>query len=111
MLALRWLATSTPPMETGILLLSRYALFHLSFGLAIDYLQMEQADIDTYATKYPLITGIFLDEAASEAAKLPVYTQIYNHIKSKNYVHAILNPGVVPDQGYMAVSFRPIQYL
>jgi hypothetical protein len=63
-----------------------------------------KADIDTYANKYPLLTGIFLDEAASEAGKVPHYTQIYNHIKSKNYVHSILNPGVAPDQGYMAIS-------
>jgi hypothetical protein len=69
-----------------------------------------KADIDTYATKYPLITGIFLDEAAAEVGKLPVYTQIYNHIKSKNYVHSILNPGIVPDQGYMAVSSNIMIY-
>jgi hypothetical protein len=69
-----------------------------------------KADIDTYATKYPFITGIFLDEAAADVAKLPVYTQIYNYIKSKNHVHAILNPGIVPDQGYLAISSNIMIY-
>lgn len=69
-----------------------------------------KADIDTYANKYPLLTGIFLDEAASEAGKLSVYTQIYNHIKSKSMVHAILNPGTIPDQGYMAISTNIMIY-
>jgi len=70
-----------------------------------------KADIDTYASKYPLITGIFLDEGATEASKIPVYTQIYNHIKTKSgYVHTILNPGVVPDQGYMAISTNIMIY-
>lgn len=69
-----------------------------------------QADITTYATKYPLLTGIFLDEAAADAGKIPVYTQIYNFIKSKNYVHTILNPGIVPDQGYLAISSNIMIY-
>jgi hypothetical protein len=64
-----------------------------------------KADIDTYANKYPLLTGIFLDEGASDVGKIPFYTQVYNHIKAKaGYVHVILNPGTVPDQGYMAIS-------
>jgi len=64
-----------------------------------------KADIDMYVNKYPLVTGIFLDEASAEASKLPVYTQIYNHIMSKpGYVHSILNPGTQPDEGYMAIS-------
>lgn len=69
-----------------------------------------KADIDTYASKYPLITGIFLDEGATEAGKIPFYTQVYNHIKSKGHVHVILNPGVVPDQGYMAISTNIMIY-
>ena len=69
-----------------------------------------KADIDTYASKYPLLTGIFLDEAASDASKLPFYTQVYEHIKSKGYVHAILNPGTAPDQGYLAISSNIMIY-
>lgn len=70
-----------------------------------------QADIDTYASKYPLLTGIFLDEGASEAAKIPFYTTIYNYILAKSgYVHVIINPGTVPDQGYLAVSTNLMIY-
>lgn len=64
-----------------------------------------KSEIDTYATKYPLVKGIFLDEAANDAANVAYYTQVYNHIMSKSgYAHAILNPGVQPDQGYLAIS-------
>jgi len=70
-----------------------------------------KADIDTYASKYPLITGIFLDEGANDASKIPFYTQVYNYIKSKpGYKHVILNPGVQPDQGYLAISTNIMIY-
>jgi hypothetical protein len=70
-----------------------------------------KADIDTYASKYPLVTGIFLDEAANDASKISFYTQVYNHIMSKpGYKHAILNPGVAPDQGYLAISTNIMVY-
>lgn len=68
-------------------------------------LALVKSEIDTYATKYPLVKGIFLDEAANDAANVAYYTQIYNHIMSKSgYAHSILNPGVQPDQGYMPIS-------
>jgi len=64
-----------------------------------------KSEIDTYASKYPLVKGIFLDEAANDARNVAYYTQVYNHIMSKpGYAHAILNPGVVPDQGYLPIS-------
>jgi len=70
-----------------------------------------QADIDTYASKYPLLTGIFLDEGATSASVLPFYTTIYNYILAKSgYVHVIINPGTVPDQGYLAVSTNIMIY-
>lgn len=68
-------------------------------------LSLVKADVDLYVSKYPLVKGIFLDEAANEASKVSHYTQIYNHIMSKpGYAHSILNPGVQPDQGYLAIS-------
>jgi len=63
------------------------------------------ADINTYATKYPGLAGIFIDEAAASTAEIAYYTQVYNAIKSHNgYVNTILNPGTQPDQGYLAIS-------
>jgi hypothetical protein len=63
------------------------------------------ADIDTYASKYTGLKGIFIDEASAASSELPYYQGVYNHITSKSgYVNAILNPGTQPDQGYLAVS-------
>jgi len=64
-----------------------------------------QADINTYATSYPLVTGIFFDEAANDASELSYYTQAYEFAMSKpGYDQVILNPGVQPDQGYLSIS-------
>jgi len=63
-----------------------------------------QADIDTYASKYPGVTGIFFDEGSASASDVPFYTQAYNYVKSKGMVHSIINPGTQPDQGYLAIS-------
>jgi hypothetical protein len=64
-----------------------------------------QADINTYAASYPLVTGIFFDEAANDASELSYYTQAYNFAMSKpGYDQVILNPGVQPDQGYLSIS-------
>lgn len=63
------------------------------------------ADIDKYATKYPGLKGIFIDEASALAKDVPYYTGVYNRIISKaGYTNAILNPGTQPDQGYLAIS-------
>jgi hypothetical protein len=63
------------------------------------------ADIDVYASKYPGLKGIFLDECSASASELSYYTTVYNHITSKSgYVNTIINPGTQPDQGYLAVS-------
>jgi hypothetical protein len=63
-----------------------------------------KADIDTYASKYPLLTGIFFDEASDSSSMISFYTQAYNYVISKGYKHSILNPGVQPDQGYTSIS-------
>jgi len=63
------------------------------------------ADIDVYASKYPNLKGIFLDEVSPSASDIPYYQTVYNHITSKSgYVNTIINPGTQPDQGYLAVS-------
>lgn len=63
------------------------------------------ADITTYATKYPGLSGIFIDEAATSSGEISYYQQVYNAIMSHSgYTNAILNPGTQPDQGYLAVS-------
>jgi len=70
-----------------------------------------QADIDTWASQYPLIKGIFLDEASDSSSEISYYTQVYQYVMSKSgYVHAILNPGVQPDSGYLAISTSIVVY-
>lgn len=61
-------------------------------------------DIDLYATKYPGVTGIFFDEASDSTSQLSFYTQAYDYVMSKGMKHSILNPGVQPAQGYVAIS-------
>jgi len=63
-----------------------------------------KADIDTYASKYTGIVGIFFDEGSDSASDIPFYTEAYNYVMSKGMVHSIINPGVQPDQGYLAIS-------
>jgi hypothetical protein len=63
-----------------------------------------KADIDTYVSRYPFIRGIFFDEAANGAEKVPYYAELYNYVMSKGLSHSILNPGVVPAQGYLDIS-------
>jgi len=64
-----------------------------------------KADIDTYATEYPLLKGIFLDEGAATADMVPYYQALYDYILSMpGWTHDIINPGVVPDAGYLTAS-------
>jgi len=61
-----------------------------------------QADVDTYASLYPGLKGIFVDEASASSSELSYYQTLYNYIQSKSgYVNTILNPGTQPDQGYL----------
>lgn len=61
-------------------------------------------DIDTYASKYPLLTGIFFDEVSDSSSEVSFYTQAYNYVMQKGYKHSILNPGVQPAEGYVGIS-------
>jgi len=63
-----------------------------------------KAAIDIYASKYSNIKGIFFDEVSDSASDLAFYTQAYNYVISKGMVHSIINPGVQPDEGYLAIS-------
>jgi len=63
-----------------------------------------EADIDTYTSLYTGITGIFFDEGSPDASEIAFYTQAYNYVMSKGLVHSIINPGVQPDEGYLAIT-------
>lgn len=62
-------------------------------------------DVDVYASKYPGLKGIFLDEVSADASEISYYQTVYSHISGiSGYSNTILNPGTQPDEGYLAVS-------
>jgi len=70
-----------------------------------------KADIETYASEWPLIVGIFLDEAATTASELSYYQQLYTYITGiPGYQHVIINPGTVPAAGYSSAATMIVAY-
>jgi hypothetical protein len=64
-----------------------------------------QRDIDIYASQFPGLKGIFIDEASATAGDLAYYTRVYQAITAKSgYTNVILNPGTIPVQGYLTIS-------
>jgi hypothetical protein len=62
-------------------------------------------DVDVYASMYPGLKGIFLDEVSADASEISYYQTVYSHISGiSGYANTILNPGAQPDEGYLAVS-------
>ena len=61
------------------------------------------ADIDRYESWYGT-DGIFLDEAASGADRIPYYRGLAAHVRAAGKRLVVLNPGVVPDRGYFGVA-------
>jgi hypothetical protein len=61
-----------------------------------------KSDIDQY-TNSPLVTGIFVDETASETNKLAYYRDLYTYIHSRtNFTTVIVNPGIHVAQEYLS---------
>lgn len=82
---------------------------HTSYGTRA--LADVQADINTYATQYPLLKGIFLDEGSPDASMLSYYTTLYDYILSMpGWTYDIINPGVVPDVGYLTASTMIVSF-
>jgi len=70
-----------------------------------------QAEINTYATQYPLLKGIFLDEGSPDVSVLSYYTTLYDYILSMpGWTYDIINPGVVPDAGYLTASTMIVSF-
>jgi hypothetical protein len=62
-----------------------------------------KGEVDLYYQWYN-VSGIFFDEANSTAAALPYYQNISNYVKLHTGAFVSLNPGTVPDQGYINIS-------
>jgi hypothetical protein len=70
-----------------------------------------KADINTYASQWPLVTGIFLDEGANDASKLSFYQDLHSYIMAfPGYAYNIINPGVVPDSGYANAATQIVSF-
>jgi hypothetical protein len=64
-----------------------------------------KADIDTYATQFPLLKGIFLDEVSATSDKESFYKELYSYIMSMpGWKYDVINPGSVPTAGYYDAS-------
>jgi len=60
-----------------------------------------KAEIDTWATEFENVVGIFLDEAGDTASVLPYYQELYTYIMSMpGWKYDVINPGTVPTSGY-----------
>ena len=74
---------------------------HTSYG-ARD-INVVKGEVDLYKQWYG-VSGVFLDEVSSGAAALPYYQNVSAYIRSTNGTYVALNPGVVPDQGYITLG-------
>lgn len=62
-----------------------------------------KTDIAAYQRFYAL-DGIFLDEAASTPELLPHYRDLHAAVESQAGQTTVLNPGRIPDEGYLEVA-------
>lgn len=84
---------------------------YVATGYAGNSISSLKSQIDTYASKYTGLKGIFLDEVSNEKADIPFYQELYDYIMAKSgYVHDVLNPGASTDEGYMAASTSIVIY-
>lgn len=77
------------------------------YGAGTRSLSDIKANVDRYLDLYGrgLISGIFLDEMAADAASLAFYREIFNHIKSRDASLRVMgNPGTVPAEAYAGVA-------
>jgi len=83
---------------------------HTSYGARS--IKDVKAEIDIYASEFPLVEGIFLDEADNTDSNLAYYQELYSYIMSiPGYKHDIINPGTTTTAGYnnaatMIVAFE-----
>lgn len=80
---------------------------HTSYG-ARDA-SLVKREINAYKEWYH-VDGIFLDEVASRADMLPYYQTVANTIRAFPGSFIVLNPGVVPDEGYMNVGDQVVTF-
>lgn len=89
--------TLNKAQQAGVVLIG-----YVSTSYGTRALEAVTADIDVWPARYPQISGFFLDEQASSAAKIDHYARIYDYIKSQHPGYAVYsNPGTICDSGYL----------
>jgi len=82
---------------------------HTSYGARS--LSDVQADIALYASSFPHLVGIFLDEASDSSSQISYYTTLYNYIMGMpGWKYDVLNPGVTPAQGYFNIATQIVTF-
>lgn len=72
-----------------------------------------KTNIDRYLDLYGrgVISGIFLDEMASDTRQLEFYREIYNYIKGKDASLRVLgNPGMIPAEAFSSVADQLVTF-
>lgn len=62
-----------------------------------------KGEVDLYKQWYN-VSGIFVDEVNSSAAAIPYYQNLSDYIRATPKDYVALNPGTIPDEGYINVS-------
>lgn len=78
-------------------------LGYVSTGYAGRPLRDAVADVDRYRAWYR-VDGIFFDEAASDAARVPYYRALAGAARGDDGGVVVLNPGVPPAPGYFDLA-------
>lgn len=68
-----------------------------------------QNEINAYKSWYG-VDGIFLDETSYDAASLPYYKNLATYIRATKGGFVMLNPGMVPAEGYVKLADNTIVF-
>jgi outer membrane biosynthesis protein TonB len=82
---------------------------HTSYGARS--ISEVKAEIDIYASQFPLVVGIFLDEVAATQDQVAYYTQLYTYIMGMpGWKYDVINPGAVPVAGYLNAATQIVSF-
>jgi len=62
-----------------------------------------QADMNTWKSLYPAVTGIFFDEMSNHDADIPYYQRQDSYARSKGFTYTVGNPGTDTTPNYVGV--------
>jgi len=82
---------------------------HTSYGARS--ISTVKKEIDEYASKFPSVVGIFLDEVSAKDSELSYYKELYQYIMSMpGWKYDVINPGAVPTAGYLDAATQIVSF-